>query len=123
MTMHKYAGTAEGVAVSDEAYHDFYRSQPSSELPIQRGSVSDWWYEVEYAFVVNGKTYYSLDPHCPRVVRRVPIHYDPHDPATNIRGSLTSPWPVLAFAWGIGSVLLLVGYDLARTGRQANSQQ
>jgi hypothetical protein len=122
-TVRRYTATAEAVAVQ---YQRLYAvdSRPTSALPVPRVSPAfSVWYEIQYAFVVNGKTYYSLDPHCPRFVSRVPIHYDPHDPAINIRGTLTSPWPVLIFALGIGAILLWVGYNLARTGRQVNSPQ
>ncbi len=121
MLMHQYTGTAEAVVVQ---YQKCYSSdsRPTPELPIQRvPSTSSHWYEVQYGFVVNGKTYYSVDQRCQRFFRRVPIHYDPHDPANNIRGSLTSPWSVLAFALGIGGSLSFAGYYLARTGRQSGS--
>ena len=122
--MRKYAGTAEGLVVQ---YHshlciDSPDRPPTSQIPAPRMSAMYDWYEVQYAFVVNGKTYYSVDRNCPRLVHRVPIHYDPHDPATNIRGSLTSPWSVLAVTLAIGGFLVFIGYDLARKGRQSNSQ-
>jgi len=123
MTMHKYAGTTEGVVV-DYQWHYSVDSNPTSEIPIPRVPPTlSVWYEVQYAFVVNGKTYYSVDPHCEQVVDRMPIHYDPHDPATNVVGSLTSSWLVLAFALAIGGSLSFVGCYLARTGRQPNSRQ
>ena len=119
--MRTYAGTAEGVAVGYEPHYSIDSNTPS-EIPIPRvTSTISYWYEVQYAFVVNGKIYYSVDPHCQRFFRRIPTHYDPHDPASNIRGSLTSPWSVLAFTVGIGGSLSLVGYYLARTGRQRSS--
>ncbi len=120
--MHRYAGTAEGVVAQ---YHPHLSIvyPPTSQIPIPHVPTISDWYEIQYAFVVNGKTYYSVDRHCPHLVRRVPIHYDPHDPATNIRGSLTSPWSVLAFALGIGGSLVFIGYDMARKGRQTGSRQ
>jgi hypothetical protein len=122
-TMHKYAGTTEGVVV-DYQWHCSVDSDPTAEIPIPRASATvSIWYEVQYVFVVNGKTYYSVDRHCEQVVNRMPIHYDPHEPATNVVGSLTSPWLVLAFALGIGGSLSFVGYCFARTGRQPSSRE
>ena len=114
MSWHKYSAAAEGVAVQ---YLRRYASgsHPASQMPIPRVTSNIYsWYEIQYAFVVNGKTYYSVDPHCQRLVLRVPIHYDPHDPASNLRGSLTSPWPVLAFTLIVGGFLSLIGYNSAR---------
>jgi hypothetical protein len=119
MMIRKYAATAEGVVVQYEPHYDT-GFRPTTELPLQPVlplPTYSRWYEVQYAFVVNGKTYYSVDRHCPRLVRRVPIHYDPRDPATNIRGSLTSPWSVLAFALAIGGSLVFIGYDRATLSR------
>jgi hypothetical protein len=114
MSWHKYSAMAEGVAVQYRRHYSI-DSHPTSEIPIPRvTSTTSPWYEIQYAFVVNGKTYYSVDPHCQRLVRRVPIHYDPHDPASNLRGSLTSPWPVLAFTLIVGGFLVLIGYNSAR---------
>jgi hypothetical protein len=122
MTWHKYTAAAEGVAVQYQKHYSF-DSRPTSDLPVPRAPAFSVWYEVQYAFVVNGKTYYSVDPHCQRLVWRIPVHYDPRDPAANIRGTLTSPWSVLAFALATGGVLLLAGYALARTGRGTSSGQ
>ena len=115
MTWHKYSGTAEGVIAQYLPQYSTHSDQ-SSEIPIPRANSNiSHWYEVQYAFVVNGKTYYSVDRHCQRLIPRVSIHYDPHDPASNIRGSLTSPWPVLAFTLIVGGFLVLIGYNSART--------
>jgi hypothetical protein len=115
MTWHKYSGTAQGVIAQYLPRYSIH-SPPGSEIPIPRvNSNISSWYEVQYAFVVNGKTYYSVDRHCQRLVHRVSIHYDPHDPASNLRGSLTSPWWVLAFTLAIGGSLVLIGYNSART--------
>jgi hypothetical protein len=121
--VHKYAGTAEGVVVQCETHHSV-DPRPTSDLPVPRLSPTlSVWYEVQYAFVVNSETYYSVVPHCQRFAWRISIHYDPRDPAANIRGPLTSPWPVLAVALAIGGGLSLAGYRRARMGRREQLQE
>jgi hypothetical protein len=68
ITMRKYAGTADGMVVQYQPHYSF-DSPPTSQIPIPRVTPTiSHWYEVQYAFVVNGKTYYSVDRHCPHVV-------------------------------------------------------
>jgi hypothetical protein len=65
--------------------------------------------QAQYAFVVEGETYFAATRFREQVFDRVAIHYDPHRPATNFVGSLTQPPLILAWALGIGGLLSLVG--------------
>ena len=112
MTMRECSAATEGVLVGYEQHYSSY-SPPPPEIPLPREPVTfSTWYEARYAFVVEGKKYYSWNRVREPTLDRVPIHYDPRHPATNFVGSLTPPRLILAWALGIGGSLSLVGYYL-----------
>lgn len=113
---------AEGVLVRYRPHFSSYHPPPP-EIPLPRqGTVFSIWYEAEYAYLVNGKTYSSVVTRSEQPVPRVPIHYDPHHPATNILSPLTPPRSILAYAMGIGCLLLCIGYYLARRDQKGHSK-
>jgi hypothetical protein len=109
MTMHECPGITEGVLVDHYPYVSTYvPAPPEIPFPHQPPTFSVR-YDAQYAFVVNGKTYYSVDRNCERPAGRMPVHYDPQNPATNFVGSLTPTWLVLTLALAIGGLLGLAG--------------
>jgi hypothetical protein len=112
ITMHECSETTEGVFVRYEPHYFIY-VPPPPEVPLPREPPDfSFWYEAQYAFVVEGKTYYSNYRDSQRAPGRIPIHYAPEHPATNFVGSLTPPWLILISASGIGGFLLLFGFYL-----------
>jgi hypothetical protein len=109
-TIRRYPATTEAVPVDYKEAFTSHLSAPP-EIPFTRRQTTfSILYGVRLAYIVDGKTYYSvLD--CEKVPSRVPIHYDPHHPESHIAGSLTPPWMILALALGIGAFLSFVGYQ------------
>lgn len=123
ITTHTYSAVAEGAVSRCRPYYTVTHDPPP-DIPGQLPHASfSFWHEVQYAFVVDGKVYYCMDRQTEDVVARKPIHYDPHDPATNFAGSLTSPWLVLACALAVGGSLTFIGCCLAIAGRGPNYQE
>jgi hypothetical protein len=113
MTIRKYPAVAEGRLVDERAYFHFRDGMPGDEnlpLPHERPSFSVR-HSLQYAFVVDGKTYYARVGDGNVQNRRVPIHYDPHQPEENLAGELTPPWLILIFALGVGGLLAFFGYQ------------
>ena len=107
MMIHTYSATAEGVLAGYQT-RSSTRRPPPSEIPLPRERPTfSVWYELHYAFDVDGQTYDAVVETREPMARRVPIHYDPDRPENNLVGPLPSPWPVLAWAVGIGVSLML----------------
>jgi hypothetical protein len=66
---------------------------------------------VQYAYIVDKKTYYAEVRTFDTAPARVIIHYDPRDPSKYIFRRLAPPGVVLAFAFGLGAFLMFVGYQ------------
>jgi len=108
--MRQYSGTTQGTLVRYRPrLHVSNGPSPEIPLPSQPATIYTT-YEAQYAFVVQGKTYYSKDTEDRQLLHHVPIHYDPHHPATNFAGSLTPPRSILAWALGTGGFLWLIGF-------------
>lgn len=109
-TMCKYPETTEGVLVGNRLYYegDF---TPDDNIPItgERANFSIR-YRLRYGFFVDGKTYYAVDQNGNVHDRHVPIHYDPNHPEQNVVGPIIRPRTILVSTWGIGAILLLVGF-------------
>ncbi|MDY0169219.1 MAG: DUF2007 domain-containing protein [Thermoguttaceae bacterium] len=116
VALRTYSATTEGVLADYEQKFSAHAPPPPEiPLPRERTTVTTW-YEVFYAFDVEGETYYSVIKTREPTPRRVAIHYDPDRPENNTVGPLASPWPILVLAVGVGASWLLAGYFL-RTGR------
>jgi hypothetical protein len=111
MTLHKFQGMAEGVLVGGRPHTESDIPTASDDnIPGPRRQPSfSVRYELQYEFVVEGRAYYILVQDGNIDDRRVPIHYDLHNPERNLLGPLTRPWTILFSTWGIGVLLSLVG--------------
>ena len=110
--MHQYSETTRGTLVRYKRHLNVHNAPPP-EIPLPREPFTIYLtYEAQYAFIVKGETYYSRDTEDSQLLRHVPIHYDPHHPATNFAGSLTPPRSILAWARGTGGFLWLIGFYL-----------
>jgi len=108
MTLSMYSGTAVGRAIDVSRYWRHNTSMPGG--PGQRlGCVSR--VAVQYAYVVDAHLYHAQVDDAEGDIYHVPIHYDPHNPAQHVVGSIAPPWVVLIFAVGIAAFLSFVGYQ------------
>jgi hypothetical protein len=118
LTLSKYSAVADGRYVSSDLGDFKMVSVPDDRnLPLQPFIKTRFSYEfsknVRYAYVVAGKTcdaYMEVDEG-QEPPDQVPIHYDPHDPAEHVVGSIAPPWVVMLFAGGIAAFLSFVGYQ------------
>jgi hypothetical protein len=114
MTMEVYAATAEG-QLADLSIGGFKKpfptGAPGTPVPPQRNPVPRTLLDAQYTYVVDGKTYQADVHNREAFPDRVPIYYDPRDPAHHLVGPLMPPWLALLFASGAGVFLLFVGYQ------------
>lgn len=117
MVLSIYSGTAVGqfhrIRVGDVKWVAPPRERDVPPGNVAGGSSFHYTYDVEYAYVVNGKTYdatMKVD-NANRAPNEVTIHYNPRHPASNIAGSITPPWMTLLFASLVGAFLCFVGYQ------------
>jgi hypothetical protein len=87
-----------------------------SERDLPPGPVKQQWsfsLNAEYVYVVNGQRYYAhiTVDHRDEAPDQIAIRYDPHDPLTNVIGSIAPPWMILLFAAMVGMFLCFVGYQ------------
>jgi hypothetical protein len=104
---------AEGLLVEESEHFHTHGPAPGDEtLPLgrERRSVSVR-YDLQYAYVVDGKTYHALLHDSNVKARRMPVHYDPDHPERNVAGEVTPPWIILVFVLGIGGLLTFFGYQ------------
>jgi hypothetical protein len=127
MAMQKYRGTTEGALVGGEPHLYTYIPAPSDKnIPVPREPPSfSIYYDLQYAFSVDGKTYYSIVRDANTAERQIVIHYDPNHPKENVAGPLTSPSTVLVAVLGIGACVSFIGLLLrkraARFGRECET--
>ena len=112
-----YAGTAIGrlhrIRVGDVTWVTPPRERDVPPGNVAGGSSFPYTYDVEYAYVVNGKTYdatMNVD-NANSAPNELTIHYDPRHPASNIAASITPPWMILLFASLVGAFLCFVRYQ------------
>ncbi len=111
ITIREYPAMAEGRLV-EHRMHFHTTRLPGDEnllLPHPRfaGSIR---YDLQYAFVVDGKTYYARVHDGNLGNTQTLIHYDPRQPEKNFAGPLTPPWIILLWTLGIGGLLAYFGY-------------
>ncbi len=116
MTMRKYQGTAEGVLVGYQPHLESYiPSRADDNLPgVRRRPTLAIRYDLQYEFVVGGKTYHAVVYDGYIDDGRLPIHYDPCNPEEHIVGPRAQPWIVLVSMLGTGAVLSLIGLYFRR---------
>ncbi len=111
-TLSEYSAATEGLRVGIDFGEVKKIPMPGGpDQPIGEKFFYEFQTPSQYGYIVGGRTYYARVGSADTDANRVTIHYDPHDPAQHVVGTVVPAWLVLSFALAIGAFLMFVGYQ------------
>ena len=109
-----YSGTVEGERIA--AGSDRGRAIPmpgGPDQPIGKQVFYETLTNASYAYVVGHTVYYANVADSEAAPVRVPIHYNPHDPAYHVVGTIMPAWLVLVVTGSVGVFLDVRGLSIS----------